>query len=109
MISAGSLRHPVHAEAPATATGSYGDTRARTWNDITGVFWARVAPLTGREFFAAQQVSSNITTKVTFRERSDLAPNMRIIHGSRILSIKAILPPVHSGAPMVALCEESST
>ncbi len=42
--------------------------------------WAHVAAVAGREFFAAQQVQSEVTTKISIRFRHDVNETTRIIH-----------------------------
>lgn len=46
----------------------------------TAKIWANVSPLSGREFFAAQQVNSEITTKITVRFRPEIDSTYRIVH-----------------------------
>lgn len=52
--------------------------------------WAYVHPLTGREFFAAQQVNAEIDTVFEVRYRSDITPKMRIVHDSKNYDIREI-------------------
>lgn len=42
--------------------------------------WADISALTAREFFAASQVQSEITTKITIRWRDDIDPTCRVSH-----------------------------
>jgi SPP1 family predicted phage head-tail adaptor len=52
---------------------------------------AKIKPLQGREFFQAQQIHSEITTKITIRFRKNypapILPEMKIRHGERTLEI----------------------
>lgn len=50
-----------------------------TYTEIDEV-WAGIAPLSGREFFAAQQVQSQVTTRINIRMRSDIDETTRVIH-----------------------------
>lgn len=52
--------------------------------------WAKVYDLTGREFIAAQQINSEITTKFTIRFRRDINTTMRIRWRDRDYDIHAI-------------------
>lgn len=45
-----------------------------TYEPIAEV-WARVAPLSGRELIAAQQVQSEVTTRINIRWRDDIPIN----------------------------------
>lgn len=49
-----------------------------TWVDVCSV-WAEIAAVSGREFFAAQQVQAMVTHAITIRYRSGIVAKMRII------------------------------
>ena len=87
-MRAGSLRHRVTIEQPVVDTAWGGAT---TWEEFATV-WAAVEPLRGRELFAAQQVQSETTAKVTIRYVAGVTAKMRILHGSRIFELTA--PPI---------------
>lgn len=61
------------------------------WTDYVSA-WAAIEPLRGNEFFAAQQVQSEATSKITLRYVAGITPDMRIVHGSRIYEITS--PPI---------------
>lgn len=48
-----------------------------TYLDVRSV-WASVEPLTGREFFAAQQVQADAVTRIRLRYMPDAVPGMRV-------------------------------
>lgn len=60
-----------------------------TWADFLSVF-ARVEPLIGREYFAAQAVQAEDTTKFTMRHRGDIDPTMRIAFDGKTYNITSI-------------------
>lgn len=64
----------------------------KTWATIATV-WAEVAPLAGREFFASQQVQSDISHRITMRyiPGVNLTPADRVKFGTRIFDISAVL------------------
>lgn len=45
-----------------------------------GTVWARIAPISGREFFAAAQVQSEVTTRISIRWRDDVDETCRVRH-----------------------------
>lgn len=49
------------------------------WEDIAPI-WASITPLSGREFFAAQQVAADVTTSILIRWRADVEAAGRILH-----------------------------
>jgi len=61
------------------------------WQDAFTV-WGLVEPLSGREFFASQQIKKEVSHKVTVRYRPDIVTTMRIkTWDNRILDIEAVL------------------
>lgn len=61
------------------------------WVDEATV-WAAVDPLRGKEFFAAQQVNSEVSHQVTIRYRTGVTPKKRLLWDGRVLEITAVLP-----------------
>lgn len=66
---------------------------------------AEIYPLSGREFVAAQAVQAGVTTKITIRYRSDVAARMRVVHGSDVYNIKAVLPDPTLRRHLTLMCE----
>lgn len=62
------------------------------WVDVATVY-ASVEPISGREFFNAAQIQSDITHRIRMRVRKDLTvtPDMRLKFGTRIFHFAA--PP----------------
>ena len=87
-MNAGRLRHRVTLQVP-TRDPAFGSETV--WADYATV-WAAVEPLRGREFYAAQQVASEVTGKITLRYLAGVAPEMRVLWGSRIYEI--LSPPI---------------
>lgn len=59
------------------------------WADVLSVF-AHVAPLVGREYFAAGAVQAEHTVKFTMRHRGDIDPAMRIAFDGKEYNITSI-------------------
>lgn len=49
------------------------------WVDLANV-WAGIEPLSGREFFAAQQINSDATVRIQIRWRDDVDSTTRVKH-----------------------------
>ena len=106
-IRAGRLRHRVTIQGQTTAQDSYGEA-VRTWADIASV-WAEIAPIAGRELWAAQQTQATTTHRITLRYRSDLTQSCRLLFGTRIFGIDSIISPEEAGERLVVLCTEGPT
>lgn len=96
MKRAGLRRHKVTIQSATEASDSYGGT-TQTWATYA-TRWACIEPLSGREFFSAQQVNSELTSKISIDYDSITAaitPKMRVTYNSRTFRI--ISPPINVG------------
>ena len=59
------MRHRVTIEAPVDGVNEFGE-RVVTWSTVETVY-AAVEPVRGREFFAAEQVQSEVSHRVVMR------------------------------------------
>lgn len=81
-MRAGSLRHAIDIQYVTETQDVYGAV-VETWSKLATVR-AGIFQLSGREFFAAKQVNSDITTKLVIRYHDELGPKMRaVIQGTR--------------------------
>lgn len=103
-MRAGQLRHRVTIQAQTTTQDEYGQP-VQTWSDVATV-WASVEDLSGREFFAAQQIAAEVTTRVTIRYRAGIEPDMRVIAGGRTLDIRSVQDPDGRRRQLVLMCRE---
>ncbi len=78
-MRAGDLRHRVTIQQLTTTRDAEGVT-TETWTNVATV-WAAVEPLQGREYFQAQAVNAEVTTRVRIRYRAGIVPTMRILFG----------------------------
>lgn len=91
MVRTGQMRHRVTVQQnTGTGTDSEG-LPVVTWADVATV-WAQVHDLAGREYFASQQVQTEVTTEITIRHRTGLNTKMRAKFGTRIFDIQSIIP-----------------
>lgn len=89
---AAKLRHRVDIEEFTEIQDSDGAIE-ETWIAILTNQAAEIVPLSGREFIAAQSVQAGVTTRITLRYNIETVTEaMRIVHGTDIYNIKAVLP-----------------
>ena len=106
-MRAGMLRHRVTIQRQEIVFGKFGaPLHDKVWENVATV-WASLEAVSGREFFASQQVQSEVTHKVTIRFRPGVAADMRIVHGGRVFGIVAPLPD-NRGTRLVLMCREVS-
>lgn len=91
MITSGKLRHRITLQSKGTPTRDAMGGEVVTWADVATV-WAEVRALSGRALIAAQQAQSEVIATITIRHRADVRPDWRVLHGSDIYTIHAIIP-----------------
>ncbi len=104
-MNAGKLRHRVTVEQPTASSDGYGGSTV-SWTTFATA-WAAVEPLSGREYFQAQQAQAAVTHKVTMRYLSGVTPRMRVKHGSRLLTIVSAIDTDERHRELVLMCEEA--
>lgn len=104
MIEIGKLRQRITIQQLSKSRDTYGATK-KGWTSFA-TCWAAVEPLSGKEFWNAQQIAAEITTRVRIRYREGVKPTMRILFGSRILEIKGITNPEERKKELQILCSE---
>lgn len=107
MVNAGKLRHRITLQQQASTKDTHGQVTT-TWSDVA-TLWAAVEPIRGREFFAASQVNSEVTTRIRMRWRSGVTAAMRVSFDSRIYDIQAVIVPSEVHDEMQLMCKEGVT
>lgn len=112
----GRYRQIVTVQALAATGNSFGEP-VETWAAATGVgatgspgvVHARITPLQGRERWAAQQVAAEVTHEVEMRYFPGLGHGThRLLHGSRVLNIEAVMNEDEENRTYFLACTEES-
>lgn len=93
MIDPGKFRHRItfqQYDGTLDENGDIRDDEDGNWDDFKTV-WASVEPLSGKEFYAAEQSQSEVTHKIRCRYFSGISPAMRILHGDGKYHIVSII------------------
>jgi SPP1 family predicted phage head-tail adaptor len=88
-MRAGALRTLVHIMEPIETRNSFREL-VQSWT-LFQVAWASVEDLTGREFFASQQMQGVVTTRFRVRYMAGIRSDMRIHVGGIVYEI--VSPP----------------
>lgn len=91
-MRAGRLRERISIQRRVNSLNDHGESKG-VWSVITET-WAAVEPISGREFFSAQQIQSDITTRIVCRYANSLAgvkPQDRIQHGLIHYDIRSVI------------------
>ena len=93
MIDAGKLRHRVALQRYAGGADSYGDPLYGTgasWETVATV-WAAIDPVSGREFYAAEQAQSAVTHKIRLQYYPGVSAAWRVALGRRVFRIQSVI------------------
>lgn len=135
MISAGKMNKRVSIEnsvVGSPAVNDFGEPIS-TWQKFAEV-WAAIEPLTGREYWAQQQVQSEITVRIRIRYRKwcnvrnenrritytedgepvvvegytddYITPGMRVNYNNAYYIIKNIIDPLEKHEELQLMCSE---
>ena len=100
----GTLRHLIDIQAYTANRDSFGSEEPE-WVHVATV-WARITPVSGKEYFASAQVHAEISTKIAIRYVSGITPNMRVVFGTRIFEIISVLQVEERNIELELLCKE---
>jgi len=101
-VAAGELRHKVDLQT--RVNGQDPDTGAPivTWETVARP-WAKIAPMSGREFLAAAAEQSEVRGKITIRYRGNVDATYRVVYRGVYYNILAVLPDAESGIEHLTL------
>ncbi len=99
----GKLRHRLTIQEFTETRDELGDP-VETWKDVATV-WGSIEPLSGREYYTAEQVNADVTHKVTIRYRAVEVKN-RVLFGDRVFLIESILNTDERNCELVMVCRE---
>lgn len=74
-----------------------------SWATVVDL-WAAVEPLRGREFFAAGQTQSEVTTRITIRYRQGITSAMRLVWRGQPYDIRDVIEPNGQRQTLELMC-----
>lgn len=104
-MNSGKLRHKICIETKATMRNSLGE-EVVTWTPFLYA-WASIEPLSGREFFLAQQTQASVDHKINLRYQPGIRPEMRVSWGERMFDITAVLNKEERNTELMLYVSES--
>lgn len=108
MIDPGKMRHRITFQSFTGEQDEFGDPLQASddnWKD-EATLWAAIDPISGKEFYAAEQSQSEITHKVRCRYRAGLTTAMRIKYGKRIFQIISVIDWEERHESLLIMCKE---
>ena len=108
-INPGKLNRRVtrQARVPASPNQEATGEPVDVWTDV-GACWASIEPSLGgaKESLGAQQLGSVVTSTITIRYASGVDASQRILYGTRIYNIVAVVDPKEAHEILQLLCTE---
>jgi SPP1 family predicted phage head-tail adaptor len=84
----GQMRQRIALQAK-TITKSEG-IPLENWTTVATV-WAAVSDISGKEYFQAGALQSEVTTRIKIRYRTGITTSMRVLYGSRVFQILSVI------------------
>ena len=104
-MNIGKLRHRITLLKQVNEVNDYGAS-VQTWRMVATV-WAEVRPLSGREYFSAQQVQSEVTTQIWLRYIDGIKPSMKVKFANREFEILSVLNTQERDVSLQLMCKET--
>ena len=108
MIDPGKMRHRITFQRFSGALDDFGDPLQMdddNWADVATT-WAAIDPISGREFYAAEQSQSEVSHKIRCRYRTGLDTAMRIAYGKRRFKIISLIDWEERHESLLLMCKE---
>ena len=106
-MRAGQKRCYITIKTKAAGVDSYGQPNGAT--STTYTVWASIRPLSGSELFAAQQISSVVTTEIRFdyQDAPAVTPKHWVEFGTRKFDINTVVNRDSQNKELILYCKEN--
>jgi SPP1 family predicted phage head-tail adaptor len=104
--AAGLFEQRITLQQRVAGVGTLGQA-PQSWTPVAEV-WARAEPLRGREFFAAGQTQSEVTTRFTIRYRTGITSGMRVVWRGQAYDIASVVEPQGQRQTLELMCATGS-
>ena len=89
-MRAGRLNRRISIRKSTSSPDSYGG-QIPTWSTFLNDAWAQVRPLSMREMWQADQVSSPIDTEFLLRYATGITPSMIVVYDAKEYNIHSVI------------------
>jgi SPP1 family predicted phage head-tail adaptor len=103
-VRAGKLRRRLVIQQAVETQGPTGEM-AVSWGVFAEV-WGSVEPLRGREFWAGKEQQAQVDTRIRIRYLEGVTPKMKVLDGSRVFLIYAVIDPETRHIQLDLMCQE---
>ena len=81
------------------------DSEDEEWED-RATTWASINPISGKEYYSAETINSDLTHKIRLRYRRGITPDMRILYNGRIFYIVSVINEYEKNTMLQLMCRE---
>lgn len=81
------------------------DSEDEDWKDIATT-WANINPISGKEYYSAETINSDLTHKIRLRYRKGITPDMRVLYNGRIFYIVSVINEFERNSTLQLMCRE---
>ena len=103
-MRAGRMRHRLTIQTVTETQNAVGEL-TRVWAEAVTV-WGQVRPLSGKETLTGEQITADVSHRVFVRYNENIAATARILWGTRVFEINAVLNADEIDRSMELLCKE---
>ena len=97
--------HRVELQYKAITRSTSGEETV-AWTTSATV-WAEIEPLQGREYYQAQQIQSEVSTRIKIWFRRGITPaTWRAVYGTKSYEILSVINPGMRNAELHLMCKE---
>ena len=76
-----------------------------SWITVATV-WAAVSDISGKEYFQAGAMQSEVTTRIRIRYQTGINSSMRVLYGSRVFQILSVIDKDERHRVIELMCKE---
>ena len=92
-------------ETPSTATGEL----VQSWSTVSTAVWADIQPVSGREYWLAQQFESRVDTRITIRYMSGISVKGKVVQGTTEYDVLSIVNVGERDRTLELMCYKVTT
>lgn len=103
-MRAGTLNSRVMIQRRASGEDAWGQPLPEAWMNYRPL-WANIKHLSGSQAIKAGAPASIVQASIRIRYRTDVDATMRVVHGTTVYEIKAVLPDEVKREHVDLVCE----
>jgi SPP1 family predicted phage head-tail adaptor len=103
-MNIGKMRHRITIEQKTKVSDGAGGY-TESWVPFVTVS-SSIDPVSGKEYYEAQQTQSSVSHKIRIRYKSGVLPSMRINFKGRIFAIESVINWEERNRDMMLMCSE---